>query len=108
LYGKPEKGRARRLEVKGNQFGRLTIQDRVSLGELLSKLVYQDTYLYSEVDIDDQPGRCLWHLISGGVFPLESVHAEFTLFYFDSLQPTMSSQSNFEEYFDAPALWEFD
>jgi hypothetical protein len=50
----------------------------------------------------------VWHVISGGVFSLSAVHAEFILFFHDSLLPMGFKETSLFNFVDAPTLWSLD
>lgn len=108
FLGKDEKGRTRRAEYPADELGHLSLLDRQALHQLLSELVYFDSFLSSDVLANDQPARCVWHVISGGVFSLSAVHAEFILFFHDSLLPMGFKETSLFNFVDAPTLWSLD
>jgi RNA polymerase subunit RPABC4/transcription elongation factor Spt4 len=104
----PGQRKNKRAEMKTDQFGRFTGNDRMTLERLLNDLIYSDAYLHSEVLVLNGPAHCVWHVIAGGVFPLESVHAEFVLFYFDSLLPKGLTEIPDGTVADAPPIFSLD
>jgi RNA polymerase subunit RPABC4/transcription elongation factor Spt4 len=95
----------RRAELKSDKTGRFSPNDRLAFENLLSELIYADSFLYSNVIVNNESSHCVWHAISGGIFPLESTHAEFTLFYFDSLRPSGLNEVPDGSVADAPSIW---
>ena len=57
FLGKDEKGRTRRAEYPADELGHLSLLDRQALHQLLSELVYFDSFLSSDVLANDQPAR---------------------------------------------------
>ena len=104
LSSKPERWKTQRVEVQADEDGLLAPSERERLHALLSKLLFQDSYLCSEVTVEDKSVLCVWHVIGGGAFPLKADHAESVLLLYESLLPKDSTVEESDEIVDAPSL----
>jgi hypothetical protein len=104
LSSNPDRRKAQRVEVQADQNGLFTSNERERLHSLLSKLLFSDCYLCSEVTIEGKRGLCVWHVIGGDAYPLNSDHAESVLLLYESLLPKASTIEEVDEIADAPLL----
>ena len=90
-----------RTEFYADEHGRFDEEMRTELASELERLLRSDAYLYAELNGDDGPYGCVWHVIENFMFPVTATHATALMERYPALMP---SESTINETEDAPDL----
>ncbi len=88
LVGGSSRRGQRRIEIVTDDSGRFPLDDHAELIELLTELISEECYLRSDVQLEQGPAVCVWHMVGGALFPLKADHAGAVLQFQNGLWPT--------------------